>query len=521
VLRYSDHIAGNGRALFTHACTLKLEGVVSKRRDQPYQPGRHDSWVKTKCVNRQEFVIGGFTDPEGSRVGVGALLVGYYDGDKRLISAGRVGTGFTNKRSVEMRQRLEALSTDKTPFAAGLDTWLARHAHFVRPELVAEVAFTEWTSDGNIRHPSFKGLRLDKRPVDIHREQADEPPAKTAGVMTQSQPVRSKAGPPARRTAATSRATSGAARTKPAAAALPEVGGVRITHPDRLMYPEAGLTKLDLARYYEAVADRMLPHLRGRPLTLVRCGDGLPTGDMRADCIYMKHSKVWAPEALRRVRLRERTKTGDYVIADTLPALVSLVQMDILEIHTWNSTFEHLEQPDRLVFDIDPGPEAPWAWVVEAARLVRSVLTTLGLESFVKTTGGKGLHVVAPLVPSISWDAGLEFSRQVATAIVRTKPDRYTTKFAKAGRERQLLIDYLRNNRTNTSVAVFSTRARPTATVSAPIAWDDLTTRLRPDQFTVKTLSASLARKKHDPWDGYWTVRQKLTARALKAVARS
>ena len=493
LLRYSDHVAGNGTALYTHACEMKLEGLVSKRRDMPYQPGRHDSWVKTKCTDRQEFVIGGFTDPEGSRVGIGALLVGYYDGDGRLVYAGKVGTGFTEKSSLESRERLEHLEIDKPPFAVGLDSSPARRAHWVRPELVGEVAFTEWTTEGRIRHPSFKGWRLDRRPTDVHREQAAAPPATTPSMRRRS---------------------TRAARVD----ATAEVAGVRITHPDRLMYPQVGLTKLDIARYYEVAGDRMLTHVRGRPLTLVRCGQGLPAGDLRRDCIYMKHAKVWAPDALRRVRIRERTKTGEYLIADTLPALIGLVQMDILEIHTWNSTFEHLEHPDRLVFDIDPGPEVPWTDVIEGTRRVRSVLSGLGLDSFVKTTGGKGLHVVVPLVPSASWDQCLEFSREVAAAIVRKDPARYTIKFSKAGRERKILIDYLRNNRTNTSIAAFSTRARPTAPVSVPIRWEELTPRLRPDQFTVQTLPARLARLKTDPWEGYWRSRQKIDAQAIKAL---
>ncbi len=491
ILHYSDHVAGNGTALFERACALKLEGIVSKRRDLPYQGGRHDSWVKTKCVSEQEFVIGGFTDPEGSRVGIGALLIGYHDDQGRLIFAGKVGTGFTNRSSLEMRKRLEALAMDKTPFAEGLDTWLARHAHWARPELVAEVTFTEWTGEGKIRHPSFHGLRADKPPMGIRRERP--------------QPAGSRPAPRSRQHA----------RSK---ADNPEVAGVAISHPDRVMYPQLGLTKLDVARYFETVAERMLLHVRGRPLTLVRCGEGLQTGVMRTDCIFMKHAKVWAPEALRRVRIRERTKIGEYVIADTVPALVSLVQMDILEIHTWNSTFERVEEPDRLVFDIDPGPEVPWPWVIEGARLVRSVLQALGLESFLKTTGGAGLHVVVPIAPALSWDACLQFSRDVAESIVRNRPDRYTTSFPKAGRERKLLIDYLRNNRTNTSIAAFSTRARPSATVSMPIAWEELSPRLRPDHFTVKTVPARLARQRRDPWEGYGKSQQKITQKAMKAV---
>ncbi|MGE5361023.1 MAG: DNA ligase D [Bacteroidales bacterium] len=507
LFRYSDHVVGNGAALLDQACRLQLEGIVSKRADLPYQAGRHDSWVKTKCVNRQEFVIGGFTDPEGSRQGIGALLVGYYADRQRLVFAGKVGTGFTNKSSLEIRRRLESIARDTTPFAEGLDTWLSRHAHWCRPELVAEVAFTEWTGDGKIRHPSFQGLRTDKSATEIRRESPGHSPEAVSKRRTTTTMANKRT---ERRTPKAD--SRGKAEPRPVIARVP------ISHPDRVMYPEFGLTKLDVARYYEAVAAAMLPHLRGRPLTLVRCGNGLVTGQMRQDCIYLKHSKIWAPESLRRVRIRERTKVGEYVIAESDEALLTLAQMDVLEIHTWNSTFERLEEPDRLVFDIDPGPDVPWGWVVEGARVVRSVLQALGFVSFLKTTGGNGLHVVVPLAPSLGWEQCLDFSRGVAEAIARTDPQRYTTAFRKAGRERKLLIDYLRNNRTNTSIAAFSTRARPKATVSLPISWDELSPRLAADRFTVKTVPRRLGRQAGDPWAEYWTCRQKLTARAIKAV---
>ncbi len=297
-----------------------------------------------------------------------------------------------------------------------------------------------------------------------------------------------------------------------------EVAGVRISPALRVLYPDVGVTKLDLARYYESIADWIVPHVQGRPLTLVRCPEGIRTGQ-RADCFYMKHSKVWAPPALRRVRIQERTKLGEYLIADSLAGLISLVQMDVLEIHTWNSTFDHVEQPDRLVLDIDPGEEVTWRQVVAAARLVRSVLDTLGLRSFVKTTGGRGLHVVVPLQPRLDWNACLEFARQVAAAIVRDDPSLYTMSFPKAGRERKLLVDYLRNNRTNTSVAAFSTRARPAAPVSLPLAWDELSPRDPPDRFTITSVPRRLARLRADPWRDYWTLEQSVTSAAMKAVA--
>jgi bifunctional non-homologous end joining protein LigD len=291
-----------------------------------------------------------------------------------------------------------------------------------------------------------------------------------------------------------------------------EVSGVRITHPHRVMYPEPRLTKVDLARYYERIADWIVPHVSGRPLTLVRC----PTG-LAADCFFMKHSKVWAPPALERVDIQEKTKIGEYLIASSAPALVSLVQMDVLEIHTWNSRITSIERPDRLVLDIDPGPEIGWREVIAAARLVRGVLERVDLASFVKTTGGRGLHVVVPLQPRLDWSECLAVSRAIAETIVAHDPERYTTRFAKAGRERKILIDYLRNNRTNTSVAAYSMRAKPNAPVSMPLAWATLSPRVTPDAFTVATVLARLARSRRDPWADYRACRQRLTRATAKA----
>jgi bifunctional non-homologous end joining protein LigD len=273
------------------------------------------------------------------------------------------------------------------------------------------------------------------------------------------------------------------------------------------MYADTGATKADVARYYEAIAEWMVPHVKGRPLTLVRCPQGTS-----GECVYMKHSKLWAPPALRRVRIQEKTKLGEYLIADSAEALVSLAQMDVLEIHTWNSRFETVETPDRVVFDIDPGAMVPWRAVVEAARLVRQLLRTVGLESFPKTTGGKGLHVVVPLVPRADWRACLEFSRAVAEVMVEHDPARFTTAFARAGREAKILIDYLRNNRTNTSVAAYSTRAKADAPVSVPLRWEELTPRTDPSAWTIRTIGRRLTRLRADPWKDYWTCRQRLPA---------
>jgi bifunctional non-homologous end joining protein LigD len=301
----------------------------------------------------------------------------------------------------------------------------------------------------------------------------------------------------------------------------PLVAGVGVSHPDRVVFPAIGATKLDLARYYEAIADWIVPHLADRPLTLVRCPEGVRgNGPRDAGCFYMKHSKVWAPVPVRRVRIQEKTKVGEYLIADTIAALVGLVQMGVLEVHTWNSRCARIEQPDRIVMDIDPGQAVAWPAVVAAAREVRALLHALDLESFVKTTGGRGLHVVMPLVPQADWAECLDFARAIAETLERRDPRRFTTRFAKLGRENKILIDYLRNNRTNTSIAAFSTRARPDAPVSMPVTWSELSPSRPPNRFTLLTVPARLSRLRSDPWKGYESLRQKIPRGAIAALDR-
>jgi bifunctional non-homologous end joining protein LigD len=299
----------------------------------------------------------------------------------------------------------------------------------------------------------------------------------------------------------------------PAQAAATVVASVRISHPDRLIYPELGVSKAQLARYYEEVGPWIVPHLAARPLTLVHCPEGLS-----GECRFLKHAKAWGPSALERVKIREKTKIGEYLVANSLPAVVSLAQMGIVEIHTWNSTMADIERPNRLVWDLDPGPEVAWEQTVASARLLRGVLDTLGLAAWVKTTGGRGLHVVAPIVPRLDWSACLDFARALAEAIVRTDPERYTIAFAKRGRERKILIDYLRNNRTNTSISAFSTRARPGAPVSMPLDWSELASG--PDRYTLLTTPRRLRRLRRDPWTDYWTSAQTVTDEAIAALRR-
>jgi len=474
-VRYSEHVDGRGDQFFAQACRLGLEGIVSKRRDQPYREGRHGDWLKTKCILRQEFVIGGFTDPEGTRAGIGALLIGYYEGE-RLVFSGKVGTGFTQKVALDLRRRLDALEQKTCPFDPSPPRAVSRKAHWVKPALVGEVVFTEWTNDGNIRHPSFQGLRLDKKAREVVRE------------------------------------VPRAVQVKDAARTF-TVRGVPISHPDRVVYPDPPLTKLDIAKYHESIGEWIVPHVIGRPLTLVRCPEGVS-----GECFFMKHSKLWAPAPLRRVKIQEKTKVGEYLIADDIAGIVGLVQMGVLEIHTWNSVYEDVERPNRLVFDLDPGAQVTWPRIVQAARSVRAALSALDLDSFVKTTGGRGLHVVVPLRPHADWAECLAFTRALSEALERRAPEAYTTDFAKAGRTNKILIDYLRNSRTNTSIAAYSTRARAGAPVSVPLTWEELKTSLKPDALTVPTVPARLKRLRTDPWKEYWSVRQRLTLKHIKGV---
>ncbi|HUQ87559.1 MAG TPA: non-homologous end-joining DNA ligase [Vicinamibacterales bacterium] len=290
------------------------------------------------------------------------------------------------------------------------------------------------------------------------------------------------------------------------------VRGIRISHPDRVIYPELDFTKLDLVRFYDKVGARILPHIVDRPLTLVHCPNGL-----QSPCNYMRHRKVWGPDLLRRVRIQEKTKVGEYLAVDGAEGVIALAQMGVVEIHTWNSTTKDIERPNRLVWDFDPGPRAKWPQVVAAAKALRELLRTLGLESWVKTTGGRGIHVVAPIVPQRLWDECLDFSRAVAAAMMATDPALYTITFAKAGRESKILIDYLRNNRTNTSVCAYSARARQHATVSTPISWTQLTAKLDPQTFTVETIAG---RRTADPWRDYWKTRQTISKTSFDAIRR-
>ena len=475
-LRLSEHLDADGEAMARSAKALGLEGIVSKRADRPYRSGRGGDWLKIKFTQRQEFVIVGYMPSTATGKAVGSLVLGYHRG-KALRLAGRAGTGYTANVARLLRDRLHPLRRKTPPLAEPPTSEERRGIVWVEPILVAEIEFRGWTGEDRLRHAAFQGLRDDKSAEDVVRE--DEPskaPEKAA------EPARSR---------------SGVVRAKGDA----EVAGIRLTHPDRILWPDVGLTKRGLADYHEAVAERLMPHVAGRPLSLIRCPGGIA-----GSCFFQKHAFAGLDEHVRR----KVVKGEELLFVQGLPGIVALVQASVLEIHPWGTRMEHVERPDRITMDLDPGEGVAWADVVRAARDVRERLSTMKLESFVKTTGGKGLHVVVPIGGRPTWEKAKAFAKSIADAMEADDPARYVATAAKKARAGRVYVDYLRNGRGATAVAAYSTRARPGATVSTPVAWDEIE-RLRPDAFTAANLPAHIAGAA-DPWDGIGAIGQTLPA---------
>lgn len=488
LVRYSEHVVGHGPAFFERASALGAEGVVSKRADAPYRAGRTGDWLKAKCFGRQEVVIGGFTEPAGSRVGLGALLVGYHDAQGRLRYAGRVGTGFSTEVLRALRRRLAPLERDRSPFAGRVPRAPTR-IRWVEPRLVAAVRFSEWTDEGILRHPSFLGLRDDKAPRDVVREGPTSP--------ADDVPARPRVG------------TGGRVRRR---GQVVEVAGVTISSPEKVLYPELELTKAELAAYYASIADWALPRLARRPLTLVRCPNGCSK-----KCFYQKHGNKTIHPDVPRIWLHGDDEEP-YVYVETIEQLTRLVQLNVLELHVWGATVDDVHRADTLVFDLDPDEGLPFARVAEAAHEVRERLGELGLQSFCKTTGGKGLHVVVPIAPTLGWDDVKKFTKAVSEEFARRHPERYTSKITKASRRGRVFIDYLRNQWDATAIGAYSARARPGATVSVPVRWDEVTGSLDPSQYTVRSVPHRLAQMREDPWAGLDAARVPITDAMKEAV---
>ncbi|MES2504697.1 MAG: DNA ligase D [Myxococcota bacterium] len=451
---YSEHFAANGSAMLEEVTKLGLEGVVSKRADLPYASGRGTAWMKTKGHHRQEFVIGGFTPPKHQERGFGSLLLGYYEKTK-LIYAGKVGTGFDHKTASALRIKLDALKIKTMPFEE-VSTAEKRGAQWVSPKLACEVEFAEWTEDQRLRHPSFIALREDKPSVAIQRD-------------------------------------------------------IKISHPERVIYPGTSITKQQLAEYYEAVAPRLLPHVALRPLSMVRCPEGIGS-----ECFFQRHVGLGKSPHLYEVPVDIKGHQDSYMMIKDVSGLISLVQWGVIELHPWGCLAKNPSLPDRVIFDLDPDPSVPWKLVVEGAKEVRARLTELGLESFVKTTGGKGLHIVVPLTPSLTWPVVKGFAKALADSMQSDEPRRYISKANKQARAGKIFVDYLRNDLTSTAVAAYSVRAREGASVSMPLTWAQLKASLLPTSFNIETVPAKI--DKSDPWEEFFKIRQKISAAHLRAL---
>lgn len=468
-LRYVDHFASSGQAVLESACRMDLEGVISKKLDAPYRAGRSTSWVKSKCRGRDEVVIGGWSSEGGARFR--SLLVGVRDkGGLRYL--GRVGTGYGGAVTKTLTSALKAAAADRSPFSGAAAPRGAKDIHWVQPVLVAEVEHGGYTEAGSLRHAAFKGLREDKTAAEV-----TEAPQEPADMKTTA-PVR-----PA---------------SKPGKVV---VAGVAISSPDKDLWPardgHPAITKADLARYYEAASERILAHVADRPISIIRAPDGI-TGET----FFQRHAMAGSNPRLKLIDVKARTP---YVTAVDVGGLVAIGQSGGLELHPWGCKPGDPEIPEQITFDLDPDAGLDFADVIAAAKVVKAKLESLGLPSFVKTTGGKGLHVVVPIKADarsrVEWDQAKAFAKAVSELIRADAPDRFTTTLAKKARGGKIFIDYLRNGRMATAVAPWSPRARPGAGIAFPLAWSQVKAGLDPSAFTLWSYPAML--KKPDPWKDF------------------
>ena len=495
-VRFSQAFDSGPAELLQSACRMRLEGVIGKRLEAPYVSKRNADWIKLKCTARQEFVVGGWTDPKGARNGIGSLLLGIHDEAGALQFAGAVGSGFDEETLADVRRRLDTLAASTPPFASKPKG--VPGAHWVAPTLVAEVSFGEWTPDRKVRHAVFHGLRDDKPATAIGIETpADAPTRKAAGKASVETASRAE-----------SKSTSKSSR---AADAATTVGGIRVSHPERVVDPSTGATKLDVVNHYLAVAKKMLPHLDDRPVSMVRAPSGLG-----GQLFFQRHAEtVKIPE----LKLLDPALSPDHkpmVEVDSFTALIGAAQANVIEFHTWNALVRDPVHPDRLVFDLDPGEGVAWSAMQEGAMLMHALLDELGLPAWLKTSGGKGLHIVVPVAVgagSLEWDDAKALSQRIVEHLARTLPDRFVAKSGPKNRVGRIFVDYLRNGFGATTAAAWSARARPGLGVSVPCAWDELAGLVGGDHWTVATVGERLE-EKADPWAGYGKKKGSLPAAA-------
>ncbi|MGP0170831.1 DNA ligase D [Pseudomonas sp. NCHU5208] len=478
-LRFSEAFSAHHRDIIESACAMSLEGVIGKRSGSFYLSRRSADWIKLKCRLRQEFVIVGYTQPQGSRSGFGALLLAVNEADG-LRYAGRVGTGFGEAALKAQHQQLRKLARDESPLDRKLTAAQARGVSWVEPQLVGEVEFAEWIREGIVRQASFIALRSDKPAAQIIREHPRTPGA------------------------AAEKSTAKAEGSRKASA-RPLVAGVPISHPQRVIDPDSGTTKLQLAQFYADIAEWLLPYLRNRPVSLVRAPDGVG-----GEQFFQKHAERLAIPNIKHLDPKLDPGHARLMEIDSVSALVGAAQMGCIEFHRWGATHDRIETPDHFVLDLDPDPALPWRSMLEATRLTLAVLDELGLQAFLKTSGGKGMHIIVPLARHAGWDRVKGFAKALAQFMARQLPERFTATSGPKNRVGKIFVDYLRNDRGASTVAAYSVRARPGLPVSVPIARDELDGLRSAQQWTLATLPQRLAKLDDDPWAGYAN-RQRLT----------
>lgn len=484
-LRFSEAFSARHEDIIESACAMSLEGVIGKRAGSRYVSRRSQDWIKLKCRLRQEFVIVGHTRPQGSRSGFGALLLAVNE-EGGLRYAGRVGSGFGEVALKELHQRLQQLARADSPLDKKLTSAQARGVSWVEPQLVGEVEFAEWTREGIVRQAAFVALRSDKPASQIVRERPRPP---------------EQLGKPAKAAKPAAKAATG----KSGKGGKPLVAGVPISNPQRVIDPDSGTTKLQLAEFYAGIADWLLPYLDNRPVSLVRAPDGVG-----GEQFFQKHAERLAIPHIKHLDPSLDPSHARLMEIDSLPALVGAVQMGTIELHTWGATSDRIETPDHFVLDLDPDPALPWRSMLEATRLTLTVLDELNLEAYLKTSGGKGIHIIVPLARRADWDTVKGFAKAVAQFMTRQLPERFTATSGPKNRVGKIFIDYLRNGRGASTVAAYSVRARPGLPVSVPIARDELDGLRSAQQWTIANLQERLDGLRENPWSGYAN-RQRLT----------
>ncbi len=477
-VRFSEVFHGPPESVLASACKLGLEGIIAKRRDSTYESHRSSAWIKLKCSQRQEFVVGGYTDPQGARIGIGSLLLGFHDDKGALRYAGKVGTGFNQRVLQDLKIRLDALRVTTSPFSNSPE--IEGRPHWVKPKLVAEVSFGEWTRDERIRHSVFHGLRTDKEVKLIVRERAII--AKKAA--TPGSPARQKS--------------------------LSLSSRLRITHPERVIDTSSGITKIELIRYYGLAGELMMEHLKDRPVSLLRAPAGV-----NGQLFFQKHAETKKLDGIRPVDVASYSSHRAMLQVANRQGLLSAAQWNVVEFHTLNTSTKSLQHPDRMVFDLDPGEGVPWIRMVEAAGLVRAFLKQLGLTAFLKTSGGKGLHIIVPVRRLYDWDTVKGFSQAIVSHLAKTIPQRFVAKSGPKNRAGKIFIDYLRNGLGATTVCAWSARARPGLGISVPVEWSELKSLKGGDHWSIRTAHTRLDHG-NEPWNGYYQAAHRLTAAMKK-----